>query len=170
MDGYIEVVVEQKMTFDVQVKRFICTCLPLLAAIFLIRLPAQSIFKVIIFLAAAGLVYLAYRMFMNFYIEWEYTFVTNEISFAKIMNKSKRKDLLTCQLKDTVIFIKSTDKEHRNQLPKNTKKYSFLSGTGTDYYIWAVKDKKGQIILISFEPNDKMLASIKKLVRDRCHV
>lgn len=170
MDGYIEVVVPQKMTFEVQAKRFILTCLPLIAAIFLIRLPAESIFKVIVYLLAMGLAYLAYKMFMNFYVEWEYTFVTNEVSFAKITNKSKRKELLTCLVKDTVVLVKSTDKEHLNLIPKDAKKYVFLSGTGADHYIWVTKDKNGHNVSIAFEPNDKMLESMRKLARDRSFI
>lgn len=167
MEGLIEVIVKKKMTFDVQVKRFILTVLPLMIAIMLIRLPVDQIVRVIIYLAVVALGYLAYRMFMNFYIEWEYVFVTNEVSFSKIMNQSKRKDILTCQLKDTLIMFKNTDKEHATAVPKDAKKYNFLSGTGTDYYIWVTKDQKGRNVCIYFEPNNKMLESMKTLARNK---
>ncbi len=167
MEGLVEVVIKKKMTFDVQVKRFILTVLPLMIAIMLIRFPASQILRVVIYLAVLVLVYLAYRMFMNFYVEWEYVFVTNEVSFSKIMNQSKRKDILTCQLKDTVIMFKNTDKEHAAAVPKDAKKYNFLSGTGVDYYIWITKDQKGKTVCIYFEPDDKMLDSMKTLARNK---
>ena len=170
MEGYVEVVVTKKMTFDVQVKRFFATVLPLMLAIFLILQNTDPIMKIVVFLAVVGLVYLAYRMFMNFYIEWEYTFITNEVSFAKIMNKSKRKDLLTCQVKDTVFMAKNTDKQHLGNIPADAKKYNFLSGTGAEYYIWLVKTKNNKMVCIYFEPDTKMLECIKKLARDRVYI
>ncbi len=170
MEGLIEVIVKKKMTFDVQVKRFVLTVLPLMIAIMLIRLQVAQILRVVIYLAVVGLAYLAYRMFMNFYIEWEYVFVTNEVSFAKIMNQSKRKDLITCQLKDTVIMFKNTDKEHLSAVPKDAKKYNFLSGTGVDYYIWVTKDQKGRSVCIYFEPDEKMLNSMRTLARSKIFI
>ncbi|MBQ6946854.1 MAG: hypothetical protein IJN42_02305 [Clostridia bacterium] len=167
MEGYIEQVVQQRMNFETQVKRFFLTVLPILAAILLITSNVPPIFRVFVFLAVIGLAYLSYKMFMNFYIEWEYTFVTNEVSFARIHNKSKRKDLLTCQVKDTIVLAKSTDEEHLSTVPKNAKKYSFLSNTGTDYYVWALQGKNGKNICIYFEPNEKMLNSIYTLARSK---
>lgn len=169
MEGLIEVIIKKKMTFDVQVKRFILTVLPLMVAIMLIRMPFGSILRFVTYLAAVALAYLAYRMFLNFYIEWEYTFVTNEVSFSKILNQSKRKDILTCQLKDTEIIFKSTNQEHRNAIPKDAKKYNFLSGTGAEHYIWVTKDQKGRPVCIYFEPNDKMLESMKILARGKIY-
>ena len=170
MEGLIEVIIKRKMTFDMQVKRFVLTILPMMLAIMLIRLQVDQILKVVIFLAVAGLAYLSYRMFMNFYIEWEYVFLTNEVSFAKIMNQSKRKDLITCQLKDTVILFKSTDKDHLSAIPKDAKKINYLSGTGVDHYIWVTKDQKGRTVCIYFEPDERMLNSMKNLARSKSFV
>lgn len=170
MEGLIEVIVKKKMTFDMQVKRFALTVLPLLIAIMLIRLRVAPMLRVVIYLAVISLGYLAYRMFMNFYIEWEYVFLTNEISFAKIMNQSKRKDVITCQLKDTVIMFKSTDNDHLSAIPKDAKKYNFLSGTGKEYYIWVTKDQKGRSVCICFEPNERMLNSMKTLARSKIFI
>ncbi len=170
MDGYIEQVVEQKMNFETQVKRFFLTVLPLMLAILLIMTNVGQFLRVLVFLAVLGLAYLSYRMFMNFYIEWEYTFVTNEISFAKIMNKSKRKDVLTCELKDTIVVAKSTDQQHLAMVPKDAKKYVFLSNTGAEHYVLAIKKNNGKVLSVYFEPNEKMLASIKKIVREKAYI
>lgn len=170
MEGLVEVIVKKKMTFDVQVKRFVFTVLPLMAAIMLVRLQAGPIIRIVLCLAAAALCYLAYRMFLNFYIEWEYVFVTNEVSFSKIMNQSKRKDLITCQLKDTVIMFKNTDKERLSAIPKDAKKYNFLSGTGEDHYIWVTKDQKGRSVCIYFEPDERMLNCMRTLARSKIFI
>ncbi len=167
MDGYLEIIVSQKMNFEIQVKRAICTILPIMVAVYLYMI-GQS-FMPIVIIVDAILFYVAYRMFMNFYIEWEYTFVTNEISFAKIMNKSKRKDLLTCQIKDTIIMVKNTDKEHLSSLPKEAKKYAFLSGEKDEYYIWATKDKKGRTVCISFEPTEELVESMCRQARSKIY-
>ena len=170
MEGYIEQVIEQKMNFETQVKRFFLTVLPLLLAILLITSNVHQIYRVFIFLAVIGLAYLSYRMFMNFYIEWEYTFVTNEVTFAKISNKSKRKDILTCQVKDTIVLAKSTDKQHLSTVPKDAKKYFFLSNTGADYYVWALQGKNVKTICVCFEPNAQLLDSIHTLARSKVFV
>ncbi len=167
MEGYIEQVVQQRMNFETQVKRFFLTVLPMLLAILLITSNVHQIYRVFIFLAVIGLAYLSYKMFMNFYIEWEYTFVTNEVSFSKIHNKSKRKDLLTCQVKDTIVLARSTDKDHLSVIPKDAKKYYFLSNTGADYYVWALQGKNGKTICVYFEPNEKILESIYTLARGK---
>lgn len=170
MDGLVEVVVAQKLNFQVQIKRFIATVLPLMVAVYLILLNLPSIFKILTFLACVGLAYLSYRMFINFYIDWEYTFVTNEVSFAKVMNKSNRKDLFTCQVKDTVVLCKVSDKEHLPSVPADVKKYYFLSNTTDDYYIWLTKNDKGKDVCIYFEPNERMLKSIQTLARSKVHL
>lgn len=170
MEGYVEVVVTKKMTFDVQVKRFLATVLPLMLAIMLILTQTNSILRILVFIAVLALVYLAYRMFMNFYIEWEYTFVTNEISFAKIMNKSKRKDLLTCQMKDTVLLSKASNKAHVGKIPSDAKKYNFTSGTGAEYYVWITKNAMGKNVCIFFEPNDEMLDLMSKQARGKVFI
>ena len=170
MEGYIEVVVPKKMTFEVQVKRFVMTVLPLMLAIFLMMQNNDSILRIVFFIAAIGLIYLAYRMFLNFYIDWEYTFVTNEVSFAKIMNKSKRKDILTCQVADTVVMTKNTDKEHLRSIPQDAKKYNFLSGSGEEHYVWITKNKAGKTICVYFEPNEVMLQSMAKLARGKIFI
>ena len=170
MEGYNEVVVTKKMTFDVQVKRFFATVLPLMVAIALILTQTGSIMRIFVFLAVVGLVYLAYKMFLNFYIEWEYTFVTNEVSFAKIMNKSKRKDLFTCQLKVTVVIAKNTDKEHLGKIPSDAKKYDFTSGNGTEHYVWITRDAKGKTLYIAFEPSEEMLVNMSKLARSKTFI
>lgn len=155
------------MDFSLQIKRFAFTVVPLMLAAMLVFSNLGGILRIIAFLAAAGLTYLAYLMFLGFYVEWEYTFVTNEVSFAKIMNKSKRKDLTTCLVKDTIVLAKNTDKEHLSRVPSNVKKYAFLSHTGAEYYCWYTKDNKGKNVLIMFEPDQDMLLAIQKLARDR---
>ena len=165
MKGFSEVTVSQKMGWDIQVKRFLATVLPMMVALMIIMLNLPGIFTVVKFLASVGLFYLSYRMFLGFYIEWEYSFVTNEISFAKIMNKSRRKDLFTCQLKDTVVLTRNTDADHLSAVPKDIKTYRFLSGRKDTYYLWVTKDEKGRDICICFEPNREMLEAFRTLAR-----
>ena len=128
-----------------------------------------QIYKVFVFLAVMGLAYLSYRMFMGFYVEWEYTFVTNEVSFAKITNKSKRKDIITCQVKDTLLIAKNTDTEHLGNLKKKKKKYHFLSNTTNEYYVWVLQEGTKKIC-IYFEPDETMLDSIRTLVRSKVYI
>ncbi len=170
MESYIEQVVVQRMNFESQAKRFILTILPLMLAILLIMTNVPPLYKVFVFAAVVGLVYLSYNMFMGFYIEWEYIFVTNEVSFAKISNKSKRKEMLTCQVNDTLVLAKSSDREHLGDLAKDAKKHVFLSNTGADYYVWVLKDKNGKKICVHFEPNEVMLNSIQTLARSKVFI
>ena len=168
MEEYSEVAVEQKMDFGIQFKRFLCTVLPLMAAVFIIiAVKVNPLFMIIKFLVCVGLIYLAYRMFMGFYIEWEYTFVINEIKFAKIMNKSRRKDLFTCQIKDTVLFAKNTNEDALRSVPKDAKTYRFLSNVSEEFYVWVTKDDKGKQICIWFEPNEVMIKGFSTLVRSK---
>lgn len=170
MEGFSEVSVAQKMDAGAQIKRFLGTVVPLMLAIMIITLSLPSIFMIVKFLACVGLVYLSYRMFMGFYIEWEYSFVTDEIHFAKIMNKNRRKDLFTCQLKDTVVLFKNTDRAHLSEVPRDAQQHWFVSQHSAQHYIWVVKNAKGKTLCIHFEPNETMLNGFTVLARGKAFV
>ena len=166
MENFVEIVVEKKMNAMDKVKWFIATFIPLMigtSLVFAIGGP----FRVLAVLVCAGLYYLGYKIFNSFYIEWEYTLVSNEISFAKIVNKSRRKDIVTLDISKTEIMAKINDKQHVSSRQCNAKHYSFISQTNNEYYFVVGYDKAGNKVCIDFEPDDRILEVFRTLARSK---
>ncbi len=166
MNRYLEVVRAKKNTFKDRAVQFLSTVLPAMIAIYLVLMigSVDAMFRILAFLAAVGLFYLSYKMFFSFYLEWEYVFVEDEISFSKIMNKSKRKDLFTLSLSKTKLFAKADDKDAVARLPQDAKRYHFTSQTDEPIYVICAETKQGQEVCIFWEPGEEMLSVLSHVI------
>ena len=148
MQNFIEYVLPYKMTAADQGKRLAYTVLPMAVGILLIMyLGTVGI------LLCAGLCYLSYRLFLSFDFEYEYSLVEDQISFSKVINKERRRDLLTAELKKTECYGPI-----ENRPEGQYKVVSFLSHQGEEReYYWITADKNGGKLCILFQPNTEML-------------
>ncbi len=148
MENFIEYCLPYRMTVTDQLKRAVYTVAPMVLGVFLIMyLGAIGI------LLCAGLCYLAYRLFLSFIFEWEYSLLENEITFTKIINKERRRELMKADISKTVSYGPI------EKMPKGQQKVrSFLSNQGEEpVYYWLTLDKKGEKVCILFQPTPAVL-------------
>ncbi len=148
MENFIEYSLPYKMTPLDQVKRAVYTVAPMVLGVFLIMyLGILGVFL------CAGLCYLAYRLFLSFVYELEYTLLENEISFAKIINKERRRELLKADIAKTEMY------GPMERMPANQKNVrSFLSNQGEEpAYYWVTQTLKGEKVCILFQPTQAVL-------------
>ena len=172
MEKYIEIAVPKKNTVKDYGICFACCLLPMLVGTYLVLM----IFSVtsgnvsitgLACVVCAGLYYLSYKIFLRFYIDWEYILVGDEIRFSKIINKSKRRDIITLMLSKVEVVAKISDKEHIGAIAKAEKKYSFISQTTDDYYFMIAFTDSGTRVCIFFEPDERMLDNFKTTLRGK---
>jgi hypothetical protein len=148
MQNFIEYSLPYKMTAKDQMLRILSVLVPLgvgVASIMLLGVLGIAI--------CAVLCYFSYRWFLSFNYELEYTLVEDEIHFAKIINKERRKDLFTADIGKTVSYG-PIEKKPAGNLPIR----SLLSHQGElPAYFWITVDGKGNKICIFLQPNEEML-------------
>ena len=167
MEKYIEYSVTRKLSNAEQVKRFFYTVLPMALACYLfILIRALGSLAFFAILISIGLFYLAYKLFISFILEYEYTFVENEIRFAKIINKAKRKEIRNVQLSKIDVMAKLSDNAHNNELKNVSRKYDYSSNNSDNIYFFIANDNKGKFAVL-FDPNETMLESFKTLLRGK---
>lgn len=149
MENFIEYCLPYKLTASDQFKRVVYTVVPMVLGVFLIMY--LGLIGVVL---CAGLCYLAYRLFLSFVYELEYSLLENEITFTKIINKERRRELLKADIAKTESY---GPVEH---LPANQKAKvrSFLSNQGEEpAYYWVTEDAKGEKVCILFQPTPAVL-------------
>jgi len=130
----------------------------LVTPIFLVFPEAISIWP----LTVAAIFYGAYRLICRFSVEYEYVLTNGELDIDKIVNRKRRKRLITIHSKSFIEFGKvDSSKKHRedkNQLVK-TIDASANSPVHPDYY--AIFFKNGQKMKLVFNPTQKMIEEFK---------
>ncbi len=147
MENFIEYCLPYKMTAADHLKRMVYSVAPMVLGVFLIMyLGAIGIFL------CAGLCYLAYRLFLSFNYELEYSLLENEITFTRIINKERRREMLKADISKTVSYGPIEG------MPKGQKVRSFLSNQGEEpCYYWITLDQKGEKVCILFQPTPAVL-------------
>lgn len=94
-------------------------------------------------------------------LEWEYTYYDGELRFAKIKNKSKRKNIARIQMDDVQAFAPKGDRSvYKYENDKNLAHKDLTSGNPTaKVYELVCKGEKG-ICRYEFEPDEEMLDEI----------
>ncbi len=118
-------------------------------------------------LVAAGVIYGAYWLFGNFNVEYEYSLTNGELDVDKIVNRKKRKRLLSVDCRKFEIMAHVKDTAHKAELEGGNiqTKLDVSSGANYDHAYFCVftDDKKGRVRMI-FEPTEKMLTAIRTLI------
>jgi hypothetical protein len=108
-----------------------------------------------------GLTYLCFIVRNNQKIEYDYTFTNGTLDIAKVINNSKRKKLLTADIKEFEVIAPASDEGFMRMLqhPGIKKLNYFLNRGGGLYY--GVFTQNGQKSILIFEPSDEMLRLFK---------
>ena len=148
MENFIEYSLPYKMTAKDRMMQMLCAVGPMLLGVALIMF-----LGVLGILLCAGLCFVSYRMYLSYIYELEYTLLEEEISFSKIINKERRRELLTASIAKTESYgpidrcpatscpIKSLV-SHQGDLPE---------------YFWITYDQKGNKVCILFQPTPAVL-------------
>jgi len=101
-------------------------------------------------------------LFPRLKVEYEYVFVDGQLDFDKITGKSKRKNLLRIDFEqvDIIAPMNSHALDTYANIQTEKKDFSSRDRSSKPYVIAAnIQSKK---VLIIFEPNEKMLATMKQ--------
>ena len=158
MENFIEYAMPYRLTAADRLKQGIYTFLPVALGIALIMFLA-----LLGILLCAGCCYLSYRMLISFHYELEYTFLEDEVTFTKIINNERRRELLKADLSKTESYGPI------EKMPKNASNLrSFLTNQGEEpEYFWITQTKKGEKVCILFQPNERLLAAFAVKARGK---
>ena len=171
MEKHIEMSLAKKMTFTDRLLSLAASLLPMLISCYILVLVVSLKFSSFISLAViicAVSLFASYKIFCSFNIDWEYIFIDDEIRFSKIINKNRRKELVTVNLSKAETVARINDSAHNRPLSDSGyKRYNFKSNTTDDCWFVAGLSSKGERICVVFEPDERMLEALKLTVRSR---
>lgn len=113
-------------------------------------------------LLGVGVWVFVYFILKYFYIEFEYTLTMNELDFAKIISKEKRKHLLTLDLKEVTIIAPSNHQKIKDAMITDTQIFDYSSNDSSKKKYSIIGKHNGKNIQILFEPSANMLQGIRK--------
>lgn len=148
MENFIEYSLPYKLTLRDRAMQVVYTLAPMALGVFLIM--TLGLLGIAL---CAVLCYIAYRLYLSFFYELEYTLLEDEIAFAKIINRERRKDLMKASIAKTESYGPIAN---RPAIQCQTR--SFLSNQGEEpEYYWITFDEKGNKVCILFQPNQAVL-------------
>jgi hypothetical protein len=110
---------------------------------------------------SGGLCFGCYVLRNNQRIEYDYTFTNGVLDIAKVINNSKRKKLLSADIREFETIAPISDEGFNRMLNHpGIKKLNYFLNRGGLYY--GVFTKDGAKTLLVFEPSDEMIAMFKK--------
>ena len=114
------------------------------------------------FILAAGAAYAIYLLFTGLNIEYEYTYTSGEMDYAKVMGGRRRKHLLTLRLKDAEAGgLADGDRFNRYQSMQGVKNIDMtLNFDAKKYFIYFIRE--GNKHLLTMECSDEMWDMILK--------
>lgn len=109
------------------------------------------------------LVFVDYYVFKRLDVEYEYTYFEGNLDIAKIMSKQSRKEMFTTDIKEDMEIIAPTDSPEL-QYHQVAKTLDFSTRVPGNKTYTMVTLYKGQKVKMIFEPNEKMLNSMRDTV------
>ena len=110
-----------------------------------------------------ALVFVDYYVLRRMDVEYEYTYFDGGLDIAKIMNKQFRKEQFSTDIKEDMEIIAPSD--HADLKYYQVEKTLDYSSQMPDHKTYTMVTKfKGQKVKVVFEPNEKMLNSMRDVV------
>ena len=132
--------------------------------------PLLAAFGGVALLVLVGLIYFAYHFTARFKKEFEYIVTEDCIDIDVIMNKSKRKRLLSFNIAQMEIIASVKDTTHNHMMRGSfEKKIDATSNAKGKQIYFAVVEKNGRTLL-TFEPPREMLEMIQRYSRSKVHI
>lgn len=169
MDIFIEHIVERKKS----IKDFLA-----IAGIFLVTVVLMCIaglflftkYGSLVFLLTIGIVLGSYYLITMFNVEYEYIVTNGEMDVDTIINRKKRKRIITVAVKTFELVAPVGDKEFSTEENGSfTREINVSSAKNGENAYYAIFSKDGQRIKLIFEPTEKMLEAFKFYAARRVH-
>lgn len=119
----------------------------------------MGVLAIVLLLVVGFLTYLSYR---NTRLEFEYLFVSGQLSVDKIMGKAKRKRAYECSMEEIQVIAPSDSYVLNDYKASNPKLLDFSSHEAGAKTYTAVVRHGGEVTKVIFEPNDKMLQCFRQ--------
>ncbi len=127
-------------------------------AFFIAMSPILGVFGILVLLAAGVA---AYFVFRNSEVEYEYLYVTNQLSVDRIYGRTKRKKAWEGSMDEIQIVAPTGSTEAKDHETNNMKVLDFSSHTPDAKTYTLISQAGGTTTKIIFEPNDKILHCMK---------
>lgn len=141
------------MVFAKALMVFLCV-----VALFLAMTPILGIFGMIILLAVAGGTYLVFR---NSQVEYEYLYVSNQLTIDRIYGRIKRKKAWEGSMDEVQIVAPTGSTEAKDHERSGMKVMDFSSGNPDVKTYTLISQAGGNVTKIMFEPDGKLLKCMK---------
>ncbi|SRR5690606_7561222 len=137
----------------------------IMAASFLMTIVTGQniVYSLVLTAIFGGLTYGFYVLRNNQRVEYDYTFTNGIFDVAKIINNSKRKRLLSMNVKDFEVVAPIEDPGFERMLNNKDieKRYNVFLNKGKGLY-YGIFDNEGVKSMIVFEPGEEMLNLFKR--------
>ncbi len=161
-DVFVEQLVKREKNKQASIKKglYIFIALILSVLIFLF-VPSFGIFLIPLFWMGA------YFLIRRENVEYEYIFTSGELDIDKIINQTSRKRMFTIDIREIHIMAKKSSESSYGEFRNFNKEYDFSSGVENENtYVFIFKHEQ-QLIKISFEPDEKVLKSIRMYIANK---
>ncbi|MBQ1598995.1 MAG: hypothetical protein IIT72_01060 [Lachnospiraceae bacterium] len=115
---------------------------------------------------------LAWYYQMNSQIDFDYSYTNGVIEIAKVMNKSRRKQMLSVEMKDVVVVAVSKSDPVRAYVGRRMKTYDCTAHEeGVKYYCMIFKnpDHSNQEEKLLFQPDEEFLDAMRTVAPRSIH-
>ncbi len=97
-------------------------------------------------------------------LEFEYIFTNGDLDVDKILYKTKRKHVLSVNVKDFITMVPLSNKEYEHEVSRYTKFYDFSSGTINENTYGVIYEHGKERIKLIIEPNEQLFKAIKAYI------
>lgn len=118
-----------------------------------------NIVGIIAMFLAGGATYILMR---NSNVEYEYLYVTGQLSIDRIYGRSKRKKAWESSMEEIQIIAPADSYVLKDYENSNTKTMDFTSGEPGNKVYAVISNSKGQSTKALIEPNDKMIKCFRQ--------
>lgn len=165
-DVYVEWLVARKRSAGFKVLKVLCIALTVVcAAMFLLYL------NLILMLGTILLAVLAYFVNLYTYVEYEYIFVSGELTIDRILSKSKRKRLETYKLSQVEIIAPMGSPKLDGYKHKQYQAHDYSSGNiaeGNRKNLYVMYHNTGVKLLL--EPSKELLEAFKGCIPHKIEI
>ena len=163
-DVYIEQIVKRKDKWY-RFPMYFLYVLGVLGSIILIFFQSWAF---LILVAAVLVTLFTWRYFS---VEFEYIFVTGELSIDKICTKSMRKKGRKLEMSEVLsVDLKESDSAKRILQSPKVKAEDYSSGYGEAPVVMITFNDRGETKYLLFEPNDAILTAIRHSIPGKVHI
>ncbi len=153
MDVFTEYIVKHKLGIKDMLIVSAITFLAMILTVLAFGLAMVPQISFITTLVIAGIWYGAYWVIKSRYVEYEYILTNSDLDFDKITGRSKRKRILSLNLKEIEIFAPIDHADYKNQ---TTKVYDCTGDGKSGVYFIDFMGEKGRERVL-FQPSYKIL-------------